>query len=98
MLKRKLIPNAIATFVLILFFPAVKEKYSDKAIKKNKMFQTIGKIQPGGVMLGLTESYHSPLVFPLVNKLPINATKKTIIKLKIKIFHLTMSKITKLYI
>jgi hypothetical protein len=42
-------------------------------MRKNKIFQTTGKTQLGGVIDGFIEEYHSVLTFPEVKILPINA-------------------------
>jgi len=49
----------------------VQAKYRDRAIKKNRIFQTTGKTQFGGVIEGLMDSYQGPM---FVNRLPIAAT------------------------
>ena len=49
--------------------------YNDTAMRKNKIFHTIGNTRLGGVIEGLIDSYHSPLVFPEVNNEPTKATK-----------------------
>ena len=75
-LRAKLIPKAHEIFFLIAIFLAfIQEKYNDKAIRKNKIFQTIGNTQFGGVIAGLTELYQSPFVSAVVNMLPIPATR-----------------------
>jgi hypothetical protein len=60
-------------FLVLVFFVEVQEKYIESAIRKNKIFQTIGNTKFGGVIFGFIFSYHSEFVFPVVNKLPINA-------------------------
>ena len=56
------------------FLDSTQEKYKLKPIRKNKTFQTTGKTQLGGVILGLIDSYQPVLTLWEVNKLPINAT------------------------
>ena len=51
----------------------VHAKYKERAIKKNKIFQTTGKTQFGGVIEGFIDSYQS--LSTLINKLPMNAVK-----------------------
>jgi len=76
MLSKKLIPNAsLRDNANFLFFTDDKAKYKDNAIKKKRIFQTIGKTKFGGVIVGFTVSYHEELTPPVVNKLPIKATE-----------------------
>ena len=70
-LSAKLSPYAKDIIIFSLFLDSVHAKYKDKAIKKKRTFQTTGKTQFGGVIEGLTDSYHDPV---FVNKLPMNAT------------------------
>lgn len=80
MFSIKFIPNINATFFFCsLFLEFTQEKYKENEINRNKKFQAIGKTQPGGVIEGFIEEYHSVLILLEVNKLPIPPTiKKTI--------------------
>jgi hypothetical protein len=71
--KIKLIPNKIAIFIFCFLFDFVHTKNSERAMRKNKIFQTTGKTQLGGVIVGFIEEYHSVLTFAEVKILPINA-------------------------
>ena len=83
-LSIKLIPKTNATLLFCsLFFEFTQAKYREKVINKNKVFQTIGKTQFGGVIEGLIEEYHSVFVLFVVNKLPIPATSKNTISKQI---------------
>lgn len=78
------------TLLLIpMVFAFVHEKYNDKAIRKNKIVQTIGKIKLGGVIDGFIELYHSLLTLVLVNNDPRKATMNTTINEIINALHLT---------
>lgn len=52
MLKTKFNPKAKATMAFWFFLAFVHVKYSDKAIRKNKIVHAIGKTKLGGVILG----------------------------------------------
>lgn len=76
MFSKKLIPNAsLRGNANFLFFNFSNAKYNERAIKRKRIFQTIGKTKFGGVIVGFTVSYHEELTPPVVNKLPIKATE-----------------------
>ena len=53
-LRIRLMPKTTASLIFnFLLFEDSHAKYKDRAIRKNKMFQTIGKIKLGGVNSGL---------------------------------------------
>jgi hypothetical protein len=79
MFNAKFIPNTIIIVFFSVLFADCHAKYNEIAIMKNKIFQTIGKIKEGGVILGFTDSYHWLSEFPEVKIEPIKATAKTII-------------------
>ena len=52
MFKIKLTPTTINNLLFCPGFAFIQAKYNEIAIKKNKIFQTTGKIQFGGVIAG----------------------------------------------
>jgi len=73
--RKKLIPKTKATFNFPFFFEEIQAKYNENAISKKRIFQAIGKTQPGGVIAGLIELYQSLFTALVVNILPTAATR-----------------------
>jgi len=53
--KKRFIENKIATFIFCFLFDFINAKNNESPIRKNRIFQTTGKTQLGGVIAGLTE-------------------------------------------
>lgn len=86
--RKKFIPNTQTILVLSFFFLAFNQtKVREMAIRRNKMFQTIGKTKFGGVIEGLMESYQEVFTFDDVKILPINPVPNVTTRETKKTFH-----------
>lgn len=72
-LSKRFIPKITAIFVFCFLLDFTQAIYNERDIRKNKISQTTGKIQFGGVIAVFIEVYHSVSVLGGVKMLPINA-------------------------
>lgn len=83
----KFVPNHSARVVRCFGLAFVHATHNDIAISTKRIFHTIGNTHPGGVILGLTDSYHEPSVFPFASNPPPSPIPNTISKQTTSVFH-----------